>query len=296
MKTPSLLVAGEHAERARARIRWRSGIAAIWLVPFAVVFTLFCLAPMVWVIANSVQSTQGFTLANYAEILSSPFYRQAFGNSLRISLWSSAIGLVIAIFGAASLRRVPGRLRRLVVSVTNMTSNLTGVPLAFAFIILVGTNGSLTLLFEAWGLAKHFDLYSINGLILIYTYFQIPLGILLLYPAFDALDDDWQAAASLLGAKLWQYWRHVGLPVLAPAIFGTFILLFANAIGAYASAYALTQGNFNLITVRIAGLVSGDLFLDPNMAAALSVLLMLLLLAVTVANQWLLNRRTRHAR
>jgi putative spermidine/putrescine transport system permease protein len=297
MKTSSLAVAGEQPERARTGIRWRHGAAAIWLIPFFVVLTLFCLAPMAWVVVNSVHSsTQAFTFANYAEILSSRFYRQAFGNSLRISLWSSAIGLVVALFGAASLRRVPGGLQRLVVSVANMTSNLTGVPLAFAFIILVGTNGSLTLLLEASGLARGFNLYSIDGLILIYTYFQIPLGVLLLYPAFDALDDDWQSAASLLGAKLWQYWRYVGLPVLAPAILGTFILLFANAIGAYASAYALTQGNFNLITVRIASLVSGDLYLDPNMAAALSVLLMLLLVVVTIVNQRLLKRRARDAR
>lgn len=296
MKTTSLPFAGKPAVLVRPRSRWRHWPAALLLLPFFVMLILFCLAPMVWVLINSVHTEQGLSLANYSDILSSPFYRQAFDNSLRISVWSSVIGLMISLLGAASLRRVSGRLRRLVVSITNMTSNLTGVPLAFAFIILVGTNGALTLLLRQWGLIEDFRLYSSNGVILIYTYFQIPLGVLLLYPAFDSLDDDWQAAASLLGARLWQYWRYVGLPVLAPAILGTFILLFANAIGAYASAYALTQGNFNLITVRIASLVSGDIFLEPNMAAALSVLLMLMLLLVTTVNQWLLKKGARHAR
>ncbi|MDN0083247.1 ABC transporter permease subunit [Crenobacter sp. SG2305] len=296
MKTTSLPLAGKPVLLVRPRSRLRHWPSALLLLPFFAMLTLFCLAPMVWVLINSMHSEQGLSLANYSGILSSPFYRQAFDNSLRISLWSSVIGLVISLLGAASLRRVSGGLRRLVVSITNMTSNLTGVPLAFAFIILVGTNGALTLLLRQWGLIEDFRLYSSNGLILIYTYFQIPLGVLLLYPAFDSLDDDWQAAASLLGARLWQYWRYVGLPVLAPAILGTFILLFANAIGAYASAYALTQGNFNLITVRIASLVSGDIFLEPNMAAALSVLLMLLLLLVTAVNQWLLKKGARHAR
>jgi putative spermidine/putrescine transport system permease protein len=296
MKSSSTTLAGKPASLAPARSQRRHWPAALLLIPFFAMLTLFCLAPMLWVLVNSVNSGQGFTLGNYTEILGSPFYRQAFGNSLRISLWSSVIGLLISLLGAASLRRVPGRLRRLVVTVTNMTSNLTGVPLAFAFIILVGTNGALTLLLRQWGWIEDFHLYSSNGLILIYTYFQIPLGVLLLYPAFDSLDDDWQAAASLLGARLWQYWRYVGLPVLAPAILGTFILLFANAIGAYASAYALTQGNLNLITVRIASLVSGDIFLERNLAAALSMLLMLMLLLVTAVNQWLLKRRSRHAR
>jgi putative spermidine/putrescine transport system permease protein len=177
-----------------------------------------------------------------------------------------------------------------VLSITNMTGNLTGVPLAFAFIIVVGTNGALSLMLRQLGLNMGFDLYASEGLVLIYTYFQLPLGVLLLYPAFDALDDEWQQAAALLGARPWDYWRLIALPVLAPSVAGTLILLFANAMGAYASAYALTQGHFNLITVRIASLVAGDIFLDPELAAAISVLLTLLLLLVTGVQQFLMKR------
>ncbi|MNY33899.1 spermidine/putrescine ABC transporter membrane protein [compost metagenome] len=179
-------------------------------------------------------------------------------------------------------------------SFTNMTSNLSGVPLAFAFIIIAGTNGAVTLLLRQWGVLDDFHLYSRQGLILLYTYFQLPLGLLLLYPALDALDEHWQEAA-LLGAGPWAYWRHIGLPVLAPALLGTFILLLANAMGAYATAFALTSGNFNLVTVRIASLVSGNIYLEPNLAAALSVLLVGMLALVAVVNQWLL-KRSYHAR
>lgn len=111
-----------------------------------------------------------------------------------------------------------------------------------------------------------------------------------LIPAFDALQDDWQSASALLGAKTHQYWTQVALPVLSPALLGTFIILIANAMGAYASVYALTTGNYNVITVRIASLVSGDLFLEPNLAAAISVILMAILAFITVINQWLLSR------
>ena len=93
-----------------------------------------------------------------------------------------------------------------------------GVPLAFAFVILLGLNGCLTLLLRKYGLMESFNLYSKSGLIVLYTYFQIPLGVLLLYPAFDALRADWRESAALLGAGPWRYWRHIGLPVLAPAL------------------------------------------------------------------------------
>lgn len=263
---------------------------AIWLVPFALFFYLFQLAPMIWVLFNSFIYDGEFALDNYIEVLDSAFMLQAFGNSLWLSVWSSIFGLAIATLLVSSLRRVDSKLRDAVIAFTNMSSNFAGVPLSFAFIIILGTNGAITLLLKQYGLLGDFDLYGKWGLLAIYIYFQIPLAVLLLYPAFDALSDDWQAAAALLGARTSHYWAKVALPVLSPALFGTFIILIANAIGAYASVYALTSGNYNVITIRIASLVSGDLFLEPNLAAAISVILMALLAFITVINQWLIAK------
>ena len=268
---------------------------AIVLLPFFIILMLFQIAPIGWVVSNSFLVEGEWSLDHYREIFDSAFMRQAFGNSLHIGLWASFGGLVIAATGAAALRRTRGRLYDFMISFTNMIGNFSGVPLAFAFIIFLGVNGSITLLLKKIGFIQAFDLYSTLGLTIVYTYFQIPLGMLLLFPAFDALDDDWQEAAALLGASNARYWWSVGLPVLTPALLGTFIILLANAMGAYATAYALTIGNYNLVTIRIASLVSGDMFLEPNLAAALSVLLVMLLALVTVVNRWLL-RRSYHAK
>ncbi|WP_404819163.1 ABC transporter permease [Vibrio tritonius] len=263
---------------------------ALCLSPFAFFFYLFQIAPMLWVSVNSFKVDDEWSLDNYGQIIDSPFIQQGFSHSASISFWSSLVGLVIATLLVNSLRRIPGRLRSAVVAFTNMTSNFAGVPLAFAFIIILGANGAVTLLLKQWGVIDDFNIYSQWGLLLIYIYFQIPLAALLLYPAFDALDDDWQSAAALLGASHWQYWRNVAIPVLAPALLGTFIILIANAMGAYASVYALTGGNYNMITIRIASLVAGDLFLEPNLAAAISVVLIVLLACITAINQWLIAR------
>jgi putative spermidine/putrescine transport system permease protein len=245
---------------------------------------------MIWVLLNSFQYDGAFSLDNYLEVFDSSFMMQAFKNSIWLSIWSSVIGLAIAAILVSSLRRVDSKLRDGVIAFTNMSSNFAGVPLAFAFIIILGVNGAVTLLLKQYGIIDDFNLYGQWGLLAIYIYFQIPLGVLLLYPAFDALSDDWQSAAALLGAKTWQYWAKIALPVLSPALLGTLIILIANAMGAYASVYALTGGNYNVITIRIASLVSGDLFLEPNLAAAISVILMAILAFITVINQWLLSR------
>jgi putative spermidine/putrescine transport system permease protein len=263
------------------------------MLPFAVFFIAFQLAPLVWVAVSSFYSDtyEAWGVGNYSDILTSPFYLQAMRFSLDISIWSSVFGLLIALVSSYSLRQL-GRtkLHDFVMSFTNMTSNFAGVPLAFAFVILLGLNGCLTLLLKKYGLMESFNLYSRDGLIVLYTYFQIPLGVLLLYPAFDALREDWRESAALLGAGRWRYWRHIGLPVMFPALMGTFVILLANALGAYATVYALTNGNFNVVPVRIAALVSGDISLDPNMGSALAMLLVVLMVFITLIHQWLLRR------
>ena len=272
-------------------------LALLCLLPFAVFFIVFQIAPLVWVLIHSVQSEDtGWGLANFTKIFNSKFYLQAIQHSLEISFWSSLFGIVIAILGSYSLRKVDSRLRNFVNAFANMTSNFSGVPLAFAFIILLGFNGSITIMLKQAGIIEDFTLYSKTGLIILYTYFQIPLGVLLLYPAFDALREDWRESASLLGANSWQFWRHIGLPVLTPALLGTFVILLANALGAYATVYALTTGNFNVLPIRIAAMVSGDISLDPNMASALAVILVGLMTLVTLVHQWLLKRSYHVAR
>ncbi len=269
------------------------GVALLLLLPFTLFWVAFQLAPLLWIAINSFWSDMNSQWGwdNYHDILTSPFYQQAFRFSLDISLWSSVWGLLIALVTGYSLHQLGGgRLQRFLISFTNMTSNFAGVPLAFAFVILLGLNGCLTLLLRHYGVIESFRLFSRNGMVLVYTWFQIPLGVLLLYPAFDGLKKEWQESAALLGASRWRYWWHIGLPILFPALIGTFVILLANALGAYATIYALTTGNFNVVPVRIAALVSGDISLDPNTGSALAMLLVAIMALITLVQQYLVRR------
>jgi putative spermidine/putrescine transport system permease protein len=211
--------------RSALRGRW---LALLCLLPFAIFFVVFQLAPLAWVAIHSLINAESWSLANFSKIFASRFYLQAIQHSLEIAFWSSLIGMSIAILGSYSLRQVDSKLRDFVMAFSNMTSNFAGVPLAFAFIILLGFNGTLTLLLKQSGVISDFNLYSKTGLIVLYSYFQIPLGVLLLFPAFDALRADWRESAALLGASPWQFWRHIGVPVLTPALLGTFVILLAT--------------------------------------------------------------------
>lgn len=266
----------------------------ITIIPLFIFVALFMFVPLFAMISGSFQDDGGgaFTFHQYKELFTNPYYWKAFENSFLISLLSSFIGIIAAVFAAYTITRFPKRVQDRLLVITNLTSNFAGIPLAFAFIVLLGNSGLFTILFRQFGIdmTAAFDLYSWSGLTIIYVYFQLPLAIMLLYPLYHAIQDNWKEAASLLGASPFQFWKRIGLPVLLPGIAGTFSILFANAMGAYASAYALTGSNYNLVPVRIGALVSGDIFARPELGSALGVLLGLTLLAAMLVNEWLMRK------
>ncbi len=264
-------------------------MALISTIPFLILLLMFLLIPMVWIVISAFQNMDGsWTLAWFNELANNPFYKQALTQSLKISFWPSVVGLFIGLMGAYSLFRVKDSVfGKAMLSFNSVMSNFTGVPLAFAFMIILGSNGVLTILMKMGGMHDVFDIYGLSGLMLVYVYFQVPLAILLLYPAIESLQSEWRESASLMGAGRFAYFRHIAIPILMPAILATFVVLFANALGAYATTYALTTGNFNILPIRIASLIAGNLSLEPNMAAAISVLLMLIMVLTTGLNQWL---------
>jgi putative spermidine/putrescine transport system permease protein len=232
------------------------------------------------------EGSGGFTFDNYINVFSKPIYRQAIINSITISIISAAVGIVVAFIGAKAAHNTESLMKRVFMSILNMTSNFAGVPLAFSFIILLGKTGVLVILAKALGIESMatFDIYSNNGLILIYIYFQIPLATLLLIPAFNALREEYREAAKILRANSFQYWIHVGLPILMPSLLSTFSVLFANSLVAYGTAYALLSGNASLLPIRISEMFVGDLTQRVELGSALSVVLLLLMALAFGAN------------
>jgi putative spermidine/putrescine transport system permease protein len=142
-------------------------------------------------------------------------------------------------------------------------------------------------------LTRSFNVLSFWGLTLTYLYFQIPLMILIIAPAIDGLKKEWNEAAATLGATPWQFWRYVGIPVLWPNLLGTISLLFANAFGAIATAYALTGSSLNIVPILLYAQIRGDVLHNPGLGAALALGMIVI---TAVANVIYLVIRTRAER
>ena len=253
--------------------------AFLGIVPFF----LFCLAfeilPIIILIIESFTGSAGFTLANYTG-LTKRVYLASFWNSIRLSGITALLGTILGTFVGYSIYRIRSRrLRNLFEAVSNVTTNFAGAPLAFAFIIILGANGVVTILLMQLGLRLYpgFQIYSYAGLVVAYTYFQLPLMILLVIPSFGGLSVEWREAAVNMGASTWQYWRYIGLPLLAPSMLAGLVLLFANAYGAYATAYTLVGSRLVLVTTQIAFVVTGEVLHDPELAKAMATISLIIM-------------------
>lgn len=266
----------------------------ITLLPFLILVLMFEAVPLLTIVRNAFKPVDGtgFTLGNFPYLFSKKTYQQALMNSVIISLLSAAIGLAVAFFGALAATSVKSKMRKFFMSVLNMTSNFSGIPLALAYIIMLGNVGVFILFAQRLNFAPlaDFDLYSRTGLIMVYIYFQIPLSTLLLIPAFAGIRKEWKESAALMKAHPWQFWWHVGIPVLLPSIVGTFSVLIANALAAYATAYALMINNYPLLAIKISGMFVGEVQQQKELGSALSVVLMLLMSAAILVNNYLLSR------
>lgn len=269
------------------------------LIPFLFLIVMYELLPLIMLVVDSLKSEQSkdilFTLENYQKIFSTLSYRKAIANSLKITSISTAFGIVIAFLGARAAYNSRGKFRNVYLTVLNMTSNFAGVPLAFAYMIILGNAGVVKQIADMYGIGflQDFDLYSSTGLTMIYVYFQIPLSTLLLIPAFNGIRKEWGEANMLLGGTSARFWQKVGITVLLPSLFSTLSVLFANALSAYATAYALLMNNFSLLPINISASFVGDIKSKPKLGAALSVVMMIIMSIVILVNNYITKKTTK---
>jgi len=282
-------------KKTPAPTNWKTWLG---VAPFFLFAILFLFLPSMRLITASFTSPEGnFTLDNIRQLFTVPLIVNAYKLSIQISaitaLGGGILGFLLAY--AVTVGGLPKSLRPILMTFSGVASNFAGVPLAFAFVATLGRQGFIThVLRDYLGVDLYsagFNLYSFAGLSLVYMYFQFPLMVLIMAPALDGLKREWREAAENLGATSTQYWLRVALPVLLPSILGAMILLFGNAFGAYATAYALTGGRIGIVTIQIGAQIRGDVLYNPGLGYAMAVG-MVVIMAISLAGYSWLQAKT----
>lgn len=272
----------------------------VGVAPFFIFAILFLILPSLRLFVGSFTNNDGqFTLDNVLQLFEEQSILNAYWLSIRISAVTALGGGIFGFLLAYSVTvgGLPKQLRSVLITFSGVASNFAGVPLAFAFVATLGRTGIITaILKDVFGLEIYktgFNLYSFLGLSLTYLYFQFPLMVLVMTPALDGLKREWREAAENLGASHLQYWWRVALPVLLPSILGSMILLFGNAFGAYATAYALTGGALPIVTIQIGAQIRGDVLHNPGLGYAMA-MGMVVVMAISLAGySWLQSKSER---
>jgi putative spermidine/putrescine transport system permease protein len=284
------------------RLRARLSFDWVGLVPFFAFVAVFLIFPALSIIVRALTDSAGnLTLENIAG-LTNPVITLAYQNSLLVSLITATSGVVLGglLAWAITLGGLPGWIRSAVLSFSGVGANFAGVPLVFAFVALLGRIGLLNQILKPTGLSidPQTFLYGFWGLCIVYTYFQVPLMVLIMVPALEGLRKEWREAAENLGATQAQYWRYVAFPILMPAILGSAALLFANAFSTYVTATALLGaiGQTFAVTIVVANQFRTDTFGDPGLGFALAFSMMVVIGLTIALYTWSRRRAERWTR
>lgn len=288
---------GSAESRAGSRY-WRSKAPYFGVLPFLLFSGVFLLFPTLSVISGAFKNKDNkLSIEVLLETLESEITRNAFVNSLEIALKTSIAGSILGGLFAWALvtGKKNGFSYRISVALSSVLAQFGGVMLTFAFLATFGFNGVVSTLAIRFSpnsfLAESSWLYGINGLMVLYTFFQIPLMVLVFLPTLENLRPHWREASDSLGGNSAEYWYRIGIPVLTPSFFGAALLLFVNSFSAYATAATLINLSSFITPLQIASALSSE-FGDSNPAEAKS-LALLMVLVVTVAMSFyaLLRRR-----
>jgi putative spermidine/putrescine transport system permease protein len=275
LSLPDSAAAGRTVPPAEAR-SLRLPTQWLGVAPFFIFAIMFLILPTLYLMVGAFQNdAEEFTFDNIAA-LAQPSIVAAYWISIKVSVASSLLGAFMGLALAIAIVRggLPNWIRSATLTFSGVASNFAGVPLAFAFLATLGRLGLVTVILNTvFGIniyAHGFNILSFWGLTLTYVYFQIPLMVVIIVPAIDGLKKEWGEAAATLGATQSQYWRMVVIPVIWPSFLGTVILLFANAFGAIATAYALTGSSLNIIPIVLYAQIQGDVLHNPHLGHAIA--------------------------
>jgi putative spermidine/putrescine transport system permease protein len=277
----------------RAALRW------VGVLPFGAYVALGLILPTIAIAIAAFQNsdTGAATWSNMDAAVHGE-YLTGLRTSIELSVVTAIVpgifGLLIAY--AIFTAKRGNILRRVVITASGVFANFGGVPLALVFIAALSTTGIVTGwikdIFGGFDIWNHgFSLYTAFGVFFVYLYFQIPLMVLVIFPALEGLRPAWREAAENMGARSWHYWRYVGGPVLFPSFLGCLLLLFGGAFSAYATAEALSGGTIPLTPIQIGALLNGNVVAgQENLGYALG-LIMILVIAIVMIGYTFLQRK-----
>lgn len=277
------------SKRAQKRFKpdfWFSTKAALLLG-----LCVFIVYPFYTILTKSVFSTKvdGITLYNFVRFFTKPYYYTTLFHSLVVCfttvLLTTAIGVPIAYL--MTRYNIAGkRILHIFIIMSLMSPPFIG---AYSWIILLGRNGLLAKLFASIGMTAP-TIYGRNGIIFVFMLHLFPYIYLYTSGAMNSIDSSLEEAAENLGmSKLRRIWT-VTLPVIMPSILAGCIMVFMTSLADFGTPMLLGEG-YTVLPVLVYNEYMSESAVNPNMASALSVVIVVCSLLVLTFQKLVVDRK-----
>ena len=233
----------------------------LWTVIISLL--MFILYPIIMVISTSFYSKGVFTLDNYKNLFN-PRNLKLIKSSILVVSLSSLLGAVISL--SIALFAFMGKMKKKIYK--GMLFAMISPPFvsSLALITLFGRRGLIT--YNLLGLSV--NPYGWQGIVLLQALGKIPLGVIMLITAINAIDQRHILASRDLGATSYETLKNILLPGIFPTILSVLFLNFTMNLADFGTPIII-GGKFKMLATETYMTIfsSGDL----GKAAAMSVLL-----------------------
>ena len=218
-------------------------LAVFFLAPFAIVFKISFADPVIaqppfskffdfspgadnWLLA---------TLDNYRFITEDNLYWISYFKSLKIAAISTVLCLLLGYPMAYGIAKSQPRTRNILLMLVILPFWTSFLLRVYAWIVMLGKTGAInSLLLKVGLISTPIEMLYTDGAVylgIVYTY--ILFMILPLYSVLEKMDTNLQDAAADLGARRWQVFFNITLPLSMPGVIAGSMLVFIPAVGEF---------------------------------------------------------------
>ena len=261
----------------------RSLLARYAAAPHIVWAVLFIIAPLIFVGYYAFTDGGSFSLANLGEFFS-PAYFKIFLRSVKLALISTLICLLLGYPIAYFISRSKPKTQRLLILLLMLPMWTNFLIRTYAIMVLVQDTGIINTFLGNFGIGPIHILGTEAAVVLGMVYDYLPYMILPIYSVMAKLDYRLVEAASDLGCNGFGVLRKVILPLSLSGVISGITMVFVPSISTFYISQKLGGPDTLLIGDIIEQRYASS---DYNMAAALSfVLMLILIIGLAIVNRY----------
>ena len=251
--------------------------AFLLALPASLALLVFFIIPMVYILVKTI-AENGFS--DFVDFFTDPFYLDILWTTVRVSLISTAVSLVLGYPTAYFMARTKSIMKKVMIIIILFPFLVSAVVRSYGWMVLLGTKGIVNQFLLGIGLISE-PLKMLNtefAVIIGMIHLLIPYMVLGLLGVLQSIDPNVEYAAYSLGANPLQTFAKVVFPLSTPGIISSCVLVFTMSMTSYVTPKLLGGSKFRMMATMVVQEI--NVSFDWGAAAAISYILLAVILVI----------------